>query len=148
MAVRRPNWEGIILVAALIANALVLVYLDDWVARLALGLFLLAPIVWASARLGVVELLMQIQTDKVHKRRFTRLRNQVQQLLDEIRRLNWMAVDAERGFRNREKALTEMDAIEQRLKEIIQHIRTTAGQFSPEEERAALSESEQEESTS
>ena len=145
---RRPHWEGFILVAALIANALVLVYLDDWVARLALGLALLAPIVWASARLGVVELLMQIQTDKVHKRRFTRLRNQVKQLLDEIRRLNWMAVDAERGFRNREKALTEMDAIEQRLKEIIQHIRTTAGQFSPEEERAALSESGQEESTS
>ncbi len=132
MAAPRPYLEGIILAVALIANILVLLLVGDPAARLALGLLLLAPIVWASARLGVVELLTESQPDRVHKRRFTQLRNQVQQLLDEIRRMNWMAVDAERGFRSRETAIKEMDAIEVRLREIIQHIRTTAGQMTPE----------------
>jgi hypothetical protein len=86
-------------------------------------------IVWASARVGVVELVTQSPAERVQKRRFTRLRAQVQQLLDEIRRLNWMAVDAERGFRSREKALQEMDMIEERLKNLIQEIRSTAGQM-------------------
>ncbi len=138
MAAPRPNLEAVVLIAALIANILVLILLDDVAGRLTLGLLLLAPIVWASARLGVVELLTQSESDKVHKRRFTRLRGQVQQLLDEIRRLNWMAVDAERGFRSREKAMLEMDVIEGRLKEIIAQIRSTAGQMSPEEVDAVL----------
>lgn len=138
MAAPRPNLEAVVLIAALVANILVLILLDDPAGRLTLGLLLLAPIVWASARLGVVELLTQSESDRVHKRRFTRLRGQVQQLLDEIRRLNWMAVDAERGFRSREKAMQEMDVIEGRLKEIIAQIRSTAGQMSPEEVDAVL----------
>lgn len=111
-----------------------LVAVDDPWLRLSLGLLLLALIVWASARLGVVDLVMQSPAERVHKRRFVRLRSQVQQLLDEIRRLNWMAVDAERGFRSREKALREMDRIEERLKDLIAEIRTTAGQISPSDE--------------
>jgi signal transduction histidine kinase len=131
---RRPTLEVVILVAALIADAAVLYFGSDAAARLSLGLLLLAPIVWASARLGVVELIMQSPAERVQKRRFVRLRSQVQQLLDEIRRLNWMAVDAERGFRSREKALDEMDAIEDRLKTLIQEIRSTAGQMELEVE--------------
>ncbi|NIQ55088.1 MAG: hypothetical protein GWN71_17355 [Gammaproteobacteria bacterium] len=80
--------------------------------------------------------------DRVHRRRFVRLRAQVQQLLDEIRRLNWMAVDAERGFRDRETAAEEMDAIEDRLKDMIADIRSTAGQMTPESERASVREGE------
>ncbi len=82
----------------------------------------------------------QSPSDKVHKRRFVALRGQVGQLLDEIRRLNWMAVDAERGFRSREAALQEMDRIEGRLKALIQEIRITAGQMSAEQEGAAVAE--------
>jgi len=131
---RRPTLEVVILIAALIADAAVLYFGRDAAARLSLGLLLLAPIVWASARLGVVELIMQSPAERVQKRRFVRLRSQVQQLLDEIRRLNWMAVDAERGFRSREKALDEMDAIEDRLKTLIQEIRSTAGHMELEVE--------------
>ena len=56
MAAPRPNLEAVVLIAALIANIMVLILLDDVAGRLTLGLLLLAPIVWASARLGVVEL--------------------------------------------------------------------------------------------
>lgn len=131
---RRPTLEAAILFIALAAVVAVLLAVEEPMARLALGLLLLAPIVWASARLGVVELVTQSPAERVHKRRFVRLRSQVQQLLDEIRRLNWMAVDAERGFRSREKALREMDRIEERLKDLIAEIRTTAGQISPSDE--------------
>ncbi len=120
------------------ADAAVLYFAEEPAARLSLGLLLLAPIVWSSARLGVVELVTQSPADKVHKRRFVQLRSQVGQLLDEIRRLNWMAVDAERGFRSREAALQEMDRIEGRLKELIEEIRVTAGQMSAEQGEAAV----------
>lgn len=144
----RPYLESVVLIVALVADVLVLLFLEDPTARLSLGLLLLAPIVWASARVGVVELLTQTQPDQVHKRRFTRLRNQVQQLLDEIRRLNWMAVDAERGFRSRETAIREMDAIEVRLKELIEHIRETAGHMTPESEESPAAEPVREEERS
>ena len=134
---RRPTLEVVVLVASLLADAAVLYFAEEPAARLSLGLLLLAPTVWSSARLGVVELVTQSPTDKVHKRRFVQLRSQVGQLLDEIRRLNWMAVDAERGFRSREAALQEMDRIEGRLKELIEEIRDTAGQMSAEQGEAA-----------
>ncbi|UCC71212.1 MAG: hypothetical protein JSV86_12555 [Gemmatimonadota bacterium] len=137
---RRPTLEVVVLIIALLADAAVLYFGNEPAARLSLGLLLLAPIVWASARLGVVELVTQSPSDKVHKRRFVRLRAQVQQLLDEIRRLNWMAVDAERGFRSRETAAREMDKIEGRLKALIEDIRGTAGQMSAENEEAAVAE--------
>ena len=131
---RRPTLEFIILLAAATAEAAVLYIVDDAAVRLSLGLLLLAPIVWSASRLGLTDLLVESPSARVHKRRFVHLRGQVQQLLDEIRRLNWMAVDAERGFRSREKALREMDVIEQRLKELIQQIRSTAGQMASENE--------------
>jgi hypothetical protein len=134
---RRPTLEAIILIAALLADAAVLYFGAEPAARLSLGLLLLAPIVWASARLGVVELVTQTPSDRVHKRRFVRLRAQVQQLLDEIRRLNWMAVDVERGFRSREAARGEMDNIEIRLKDLIEEIRGTAGKMAESTEAAA-----------
>lgn len=137
---RRPTLEVVVLIASLLADMAVLFFAEEPAARLSLGLLLLAPIVWSSARLGVVELVTQSPSDKVHKRRFVQLRSQVGQLLDEIRRLNWMAVDAERGFRSREAALEEMDRIEGRLKELIQDIRVTAGQMSAEQEKTPVVE--------
>ncbi|MGD8698322.1 MAG: hypothetical protein PVJ43_03465 [Gemmatimonadales bacterium] len=128
----QPSLELIALLAALIGDALVLLFIDDPWMRLLLGLLLLAVIVWSSARIGVLDIITRAPVEPVYKRRFVRLRGQVQQLLDEIRRLNWMAVDVERGFRNRESATQEMDIIETRLKELIAQIRSTAGQLSSE----------------
>lgn len=136
----RPTAEFFLLIAAAVGEAVVLYFVDDPITRLGAGLFLLAPIVWSAARVGVMDLISQTPAERVQKRRFVLLRSQVQQLLDEIRRLNWMAVDAERGFRNREAASREMDAIEGRLKALIEQIRSTAGQMSAEEEAAPQSE--------
>jgi len=128
----QPSLELIALLAALVGDALVLLFVDDPWVRLLLGLLLLAVIVWSSARIGVLDIITRAPVEPVYKRRFVRLRGQVQQLLDEIRRLNWMAVDVERGFRNRDAATHEMDVIEARLKELIAQIRSTAGQLSSE----------------
>lgn len=119
------------LFAAFLLEAAVLYFPTDGTVRLWVGLLLIVPIAWIVARTGVVEMIAEFP-DAVKKRRFTGLRKHVVQLLDEIRRLNWMAVDAERGFRNREEAMREMDAIEARLGGIISEIRQAAGQRSPE----------------
>ncbi len=132
----RALLDSILLVAAVIGESAVLYFLDDPTWRLALGLLALAFVVWSAARVGVTDFLSRSPVDHVYQRRFVHLRSQVQTLLDEIRRMNWMAVDAERGFRDREEALREMDAITRRLKEMIEDIRRTAGQASPEAEVA------------
>lgn len=134
--------EPLVLIAAAVADAAVLFLVDDSTWRLALGLFLLAVIIWSSARIGVADFASKPPADHVYRRRFVALRSQVQQLLDEIRRMNWMAVDAERGFRERDEALREMDSIAQRLKEMIEDIRRTAGQMSTEAEAELEGESE------
>jgi hypothetical protein len=69
------------------------------------------------------------------RRRFSRLRRWTRELLREISRLNWTVVDVDRGFRNREAAKVEIDAIETRLYEIIEEIKDAAGRPDPEPER-------------
>ncbi len=130
----RPALDILVLIGALVGQAFVLYFIESPVTRLSFGLLLLAPIVWTSSRIGLLELITHTAAERVYKRRFIRLRAQVQQLLDEIRRLNWMAVDAARGFRDRDNALQEMDIIETRLTELVQQIRRTAGQISAEGE--------------
>jgi len=130
----RTTLERIALLAALIGEAIVLYFAVDPLLRLIVGLLLLVAIVWTSARIGVVDILGQSPPETIHKRRFGLLRAQVQQLLAEIRRLNWIAVDVERGFRTRDRALSEMDAIEERLRRLIAEIRGTAGRTNDENE--------------
>lgn len=130
----RTSLEFLLLMTALVGQGVVLYVIEAPQTRLMVGLALLAVVVWAAARVGVGELLPNAHARKLNQRRFVRLRSQVGQLLDEIRRLNWMAVDAERGFRNRETASREMDQIEGRLKELIEEIRGVAGEVSLEED--------------
>lgn len=137
----RASLEFLLLIVALAAESLVLYLVNEPETRLAIGLLLLALIVWSAARLGVQEFLPSDAGKKINERRFTRLRSQVGQLLDEIRRLNWMAVDAKRGVRDRETATQEMDVIERRLKDLIEEIRSVAGQMSLEEEAQTIHES-------
>jgi hypothetical protein len=132
----RTTLELIVLLAAILGEAFILYFGVDPLLRLIVGLLLLALIVWVSARIGVADILIQSPPDTIHKRRFGLLRAQVQQLLAEIRRLNWIAVDVERGFRTRDRALSEMDAIEERLRSLIAEIRGTAGRTSDESDVA------------
>ena len=132
------------LFAAFLVEAAVLYFVDDPLARAVLGVLLIFPIVWIVTRTNTAQTLSEIP-DEDRKRHFKGLRARVAQLLDEIRRLNWMAVDAERGFRNRDEAMREMDRIESRLKEIISEIRSTAGQSTAESEPDVLDIGEDEE---
>ena len=65
--------------------------------------------------------------EQIKQRRYPRMREQVKLLLVEVRRLNWMAVDGHRGFRNHDEAVAEMDAIEGRMKDLVGKIRDEAG---------------------
>jgi hypothetical protein len=121
------------LFAAFLVEAAVLYLVDDPMVRAVAGVLLIFPILWIVGRTKTVETISEFP-DLDKKRHFKGLRARVAQLLDEIRRLNWMAVDADRGFRDRDQAMREMDRIERRLKEIISEIRSAAGQSEEEPE--------------
>ena len=129
--------RAVVFVSALAFYTAIL-YLDNTpAARVAFGLLVLPivlwPIVWATRRLAVSEF-VSLSLAKQRKRRFQRLRAHTKRLLYEIRRLNWLIVDAERGFRSREEAKQEAAAIQERMKKIIDEIPAAAGQLSQEEE--------------
>jgi hypothetical protein len=56
------------------------------------------------------------------------------QLLDVVRRLNWLTVDLDRGVRNADAVKAEIAFAERRLDEILTEIRNAAGQSSTEED--------------
>ncbi len=125
-----------ILGMALLGNVVVLYYVPDPMTRLGVGGVLLAPIIWLSARLGVVSRVSQLLI-KGHKRRqFLKLRGVVDEFIDEVRRLNWAADGAKRGFRNKAEASRDMDACENRLHQIVGRIRKSAGYVTPMEAQA------------
>ncbi|UCG85623.1 MAG: hypothetical protein JSW71_17085 [Gemmatimonadota bacterium] len=126
-----------ILGAALIGDAVVLYYGPNPATRLGLGLLLLALIMWMSARLGVVSRISQSLSKGYKRRRFLKLRNSVDAFLAEVRRLNWAASGAERGFRDQEQAKQELDALEARLHELVGKIRESAGYTAPEPDEGA-----------
>lgn len=117
---------AVILVAAIIAQAAVSLYVHTPSIRLSLGLGLLVVTVWTSAELGIIERLTR-RTSHPLERRFVRLRRETERFLAEVRRMNWLAVDSERGFRDQAEAAREMDGIENRMTEAIQRLRQCAG---------------------
>ena len=119
---------GALFIAVLLEGG-VIYFLDDRSLRLYVGLGLLLPIAWMFARTRVAEVISPMF---LRRRQYSKMRAQVVLLLAEIRRLNWTAVDADRGFRSGDEALAEMDAIEGRLGDIIAEIRREAGRASDE----------------
>jgi hypothetical protein len=126
----------LLLFAATLAEGVVLYTGTDPWERLGLGVLLIAPIVWASARLGVVERLTRAWGNRRYQRRFLKLRYQVDRMIEEVRRMNWAAFDHRRGLKSDEVAQRELDAIEDRLIDIIRKLRESAGEMSSEEEDA------------
>ena len=108
-----------IMLVGVVGEASSLFFGTDPAFRLRVGMLLLALIAWPlyyaarhfPAGLDVIA--------ERPRRRFSRLRRWTRELLREISRLNWTVVDVDRGFRNREVAKVEIDAIETRLYEII-----------------------------
>ena len=110
-------------------------YIDiaPWL-RVLVAAFLLAPIIYAADGLGIASLLNVLPDRNVRHRRFGVLRSEVMQLLDVVRRLNWLNVDLDRGVRSEEAVKAEIASAERRLDEILTEIRGAAGRSSTGEE--------------
>ena len=113
----------------------VAMYIDiaPWLRMLVAGL-LLVPIIYAADGLGIAQMLNVLPDRRVHHRRFGVLRSEVMQLLDVVRRLNWLNFDLERGVRKEEVVKAEIAFAERRLHEILSEIRGAAGRSSTGEE--------------
>ena len=116
-----------VLIAAVLLDSVVLYFPVEAAPRLIIGLLLVPIILWAGIRFEVTALMANQSHWASRGRVFRELRSQVVLLLEQVRRLNWIAVDAERGFRNQDDAMREMDEIEGEIREIITDVRRAAG---------------------
>ena len=113
----------------------VAMYIDiaPWLRMLVAGL-LLVPIIYAADGLRIAAMLNVLPDRRVRHRRFGALRSKVMQLLDVVRRLNWLNFDLERGVRDNNVVKAEIASAEERLREILNEIRSAAGRSSTGEE--------------
>ncbi len=126
MSALSRTFYAAVLILGVLLDAMILYFPVQTVPRLVVGLLLVPIILWAGIRLEVNEMLPQRRWES-RGRVFRELRSQVTLLLEQVRRLNWIAVDAERGFRNQDDAMREMDEIEDEIREIITDVRRAAG---------------------
>jgi hypothetical protein len=120
---------AIVLTMAVLGLGLALYFVQDPTSRVGAGLLFLAAIIWAAGRLRVVEIVFEtVRIDPVEERRKHRnLRANVDLLIDDVRRLNGLGIDANRGFRDRDAAMKEMESIETHMIDVIKQIRAKAG---------------------
>ncbi len=123
-----------VLMAAVLADAAVLYFPLEQSPRLVIGLILVPVMLWTGIRLEAMAMLTNQDRWASRGRVFRELRSQVVMLLEHVRRLNWIAVDAERGFRDRDEAMREMDVIEDEIREMITDVRKAAGRPTAEPE--------------
>lgn len=138
MVVGRRTVEVAVLVASLLVWAAAVYLFRGPVVRTAVSLLLIWPITIAYNRLSGVDVTVPwdrfVPSKRFYKRRFLRLRERVDRLLDDIRMVNRLAIDAERGFRSREATVTQMRAVEARMNELLVEIRASAGVETPLDE--------------
>ncbi len=131
-----------VLMAGVLADAAILYFPVDQAPRVIIGLLLLPVLLWAGIRLEAMAMLTNQDRWASRGRVFRELRSQVVMLLEHVRRLNWIAVDAERGFRDRDEAMREMDAIEDEIRDMISDVRRAAGRPTAEPETTLIREPE------
>ena len=120
---------AVLLLSLGLGAAAMYVDMNSWY-RIVVAGFLLIPILYGAEGLGIPKMLNVVPDETVRNRQFGVLRGQVMQLLDLVRRLNWLNVDLERGVRQEDDVKTEIAHAEQRLDEIIVEIRSVAGRTS------------------
>ena len=125
---------AVILAAALGSMGVLLYYGEDPSVRLGVGLLLIGVIMWTSAHLGIVEWVSVSVGRPFKRRQFHLLRSLVDQFISDVRRLNWMVIDAERGVRPKESMQSELDALEEELHQQVRRIRDACGKESAESE--------------
>lgn len=123
-----------VLVVSFLLDGIVIYVFTDAVMRVTLGLLFLLPIVWAADALGVADMISDLPRTKLRHRQYGALRSNVRLLIDVVRRLNWLAVDLDRGIRDEGEVTKEMDEAYELLKGIVDNIRATAGRASADPE--------------
>lgn len=94
--------------------------------RLILGAAALVPLIWIPNRLAMLAT-SRGEVLQAKSRRFLRLRSLTDVMLDEVRRLNGLKVDARRGVRDPGKTEDEIQGIESRLHALVDDLREVAG---------------------
>jgi len=118
---------NVVLFVSLAAEIFVLYVLTEPGVRVGLGVLPLIPIMWASSRLGIVDRFSRALYERKRTRRYVRLRARVDQLLEEIKRMNWVVVDMERGLCTEEAARGELEASRSRLRKLVDGLPEVAG---------------------
>jgi len=95
--------------------------------RLGLGVWLLVIVIALASQLELGKVFGLLPTARYGHRRFLGLRSSVTELLAEVRRLNWLVVDLDRGFRNRETVSKDIESSDRRLRELLGLIQESAG---------------------
>lgn len=119
-----------LLATALVAEAVVLYAVTGPLPRFVLGMAIAVVAVVLTLSLARRGFGLEDEVapgSRFHTRRFIRLRSYVEQFLEQVRHLHRLAVDADRGVRDRASADEEMDEIEQRLLTLVRDIRSAAG---------------------
>ena len=120
-----------VVIGAAVALGFIVYFVDPQHLRVGLAWLMLVPIVLGGARLGVAEHALRFLNPTRSARRFLPLRGHVEDLLEQIRRVNGVAVDARCGIRAQAEASEMMDSIEERLMALVGEIRTAAGVEGP-----------------
>ena len=130
-----PVIFGILFVEAVIIDGVVLFFVEPAWTRLFLGLLLLLPImwpvVWMTRHFGLIGKVMEIVTDPSRRRQFLKLRSLTVQLVEDVKRLNWLTFDAKRGVRKDEDIAAELEAVKRRLHELVDQMPAAAGLSEP-----------------
>ncbi len=129
---RSKRLNALLLVIAVVLDAGILFFVQGTWVRLFMGVWLLVPIIVMASYLDVAGMLGDLPTISRRERHFPLLRTKVTALLDEVRRLNWLVVDLDRGFRSRNTVEADMEMSEQRLQELLKEIQRAAGQSAEE----------------
>lgn len=118
---------GVGLVASFGAGVYVLYFVADPAMRMIFGLISLVSLMWTSSYLSIVNRVVRAVDDRRRLRRYPKLRSRVVQIVDEVKRMHWLAVDLDRGHRNGEAVHAEMEVIQRRLSELVESLPEVAG---------------------
>ena len=124
---RSKQMNALLLTVAVVLDAGILFYMPGSWMRLVFGLWLLAAIIVFASQLELGGLIGTLRGGSVRPRRFPMLRASVGDLLAEVRRLNWLVVDMDRGFRDRETVAADIEMTERRMEDLLKEIWKNAG---------------------
>lgn len=137
MPAPRQVLETILLVVAIVFQAAAIYGIADATTRMIVGALSLAVIMAITVRLAKIEVKSEpaerwVPSKRYQKRRYHRLRKSLERFIEDVRLLNRVSVDIQRGFRSRESAEVEIQQIESRMANLVKELRAAAAVESEE----------------